>query len=509
MTEAVGACAGPTPPRDINHHDHFHKSGCAGWNLPLRYVVVFLGLLGSTIDYLVRNSISVAIVAMVNTTHTKGAAMPDACPAAINTSYNALADMEPGEYDWSLQQQGVVLATFFWGYFITKTLGGRIAEVVGARETMGWSLGVCGVLSLLCPAAAHLHPLALAAVRLLMGVAQGPAFPALYSVLASWSPPEELATMVSVAYSGGALGSLIALGVSAWVVEWLGWRWVFWGGGLLALTWAPLWFLVVRNTPHQHPCISERERKMLISIHVHPGRRIPWRSIARCKVVYLLMLVELGNMWVVNFSSTQGPTFLINQVGLSMKESGWALMAMAAIGWVFYIVYGWLSDLILRHHLLSKLNTRRLMHITAMVWVCSSLVGIVLAGCRAALVAGLMQFIGLGLPATITSFQLTPMDIAPNYAGTLAGLIGLGDIAGFVAPIVTSHLISLPHGWEATILLSSAVYLSVGLLYVLGLTADVYDWNYYDEISSDAQQQTVSGAEATPGASRPLSAGSP
>lgn len=80
--------------------------------------------------------------------------------------------------------------------------GGRISELLGARETMAVSLGASGILSLLCPAAAHLHPMALAGVRLLMGLVQGPANPALYSVLSRWSPPNEMATLVTLAYSG-------------------------------------------------------------------------------------------------------------------------------------------------------------------------------------------------------------------------------------------------------------------------------------------------------------------
>lgn len=101
------------------------------------------------------------------------------------------------------------LATHFT-YMEDTCTGGRISEVVGAWQTMGVSLGTSGALSLLCPFAAHLHPMALASVRLLMGVVQGPSFPALYSVLARWAPPNELATMVTIAFSGKRCSSIIS-----------------------------------------------------------------------------------------------------------------------------------------------------------------------------------------------------------------------------------------------------------------------------------------------------------
>ncbi|XP_037784262.1 sialin-like isoform X2 [Penaeus monodon] len=181
-----------------------------------RYVLVSLGMVGVAVDYFVRYSISVAIVAMVkthsvatNTTHDKGI-----CPAAVNITVKGGVDPHAkGEYDWSEQMTGVILGMFFWGYFITKAAGGRIAELMGARRTMAASLGASGVLSLLCPTAASIHPLALAGLRLAMGLVQGPAFPALYSLLSRWSPPDELATMVSVAFSGEGEGRALRGGM--------------------------------------------------------------------------------------------------------------------------------------------------------------------------------------------------------------------------------------------------------------------------------------------------------
>lgn len=127
-------------------------------------------------------------------------------------------------------------------------------------------------------------------------------------------------------------------------------------------------------------------------------------------------------------------------VGLSMKESGLVCIVLTGVGIIFCYIYGYLTDLIFRHQLLSKVNTRRLMHIT----------------------------------------------------GTLSGLTGLGNIGGFIAPIITSHLISQTNGWEVNILLTCGVFVTVGLLYVVGVIADVQDWNYYEEIPGHTEKPTLS-----------------
>ncbi|XP_047477636.1 sialin-like isoform X2 [Penaeus chinensis] len=465
----------------------------SGWNSAgcgspqRRHVLVFLGMMGVAVDYLVRYSISVAIVAMVQTPHllTNASHDKEICPAAANTTHGGGADPHAeGEYDWSEEMTGVILGMFFWGYFITKAAGGRIAELVGARVTMAASLGASGLLSLLCPTAANLHPLALAGLRLAMGLVQGPAFPALYSLLARWSPPDELATMVSVSFSGMLLGNMVALGGSGLVVEWFGWRWVFWIGGLLALAWTPLWLALVRESPEEHPWITAEEKNLLaVNLDVKPRRRVPWVRVLRCWTFLAAILAEFSGSWVAALLTTEAPTFLTNQIGLSLQSSGYVCVVGTAVSYVFAIFYGKLSDSLIRRKYLTKVNVRRLLYAIGFVIICSSLIGIVLAKCDTVTVSIFVVVAMAGASVNMVTYQLTPMDLAPNYAGTLSGLIGIGNIGSFAAPLVTSKLlVDLENGWSATFLLGSGIYFLLGIFYIFVVRADIEPWNYYDEI---------------------------
>ncbi|XP_037784237.1 uncharacterized transporter slc-17.2-like isoform X1 [Penaeus monodon] len=452
-----------------------------------RYVLVSLGMVGVAVDYFVRYSISVAIVAMVkthsvatNTTHDKGI-----CPAAVNITVKGGVDPHAkGEYDWSEQMTGVILGMFFWGYFITKAAGGRIAELMGARRTMAASLGASGVLSLLCPTAASIHPLALAGLRLAMGLVQGPAFPALYSLLSRWSPPDELATMVSVAFSGMLLGNMVALGGSGFVVEWFGWRWVFWLGGLLALAWTPLWLAFVRESPEEHPWITEEEKRLLaVNLDVKPRKHVPWSRVLRCWTFLAAIVSEFTGSWVSALLITEAPTFLTNQIGLSLRSSGYVCLVGTIVSYVLSIFYGKLSDLLIQRGCLTKVNVRRLLYAIGFVIICSSMMGIVLAKCEKVTVAIFVIVAMAGTSVNMVTYQLAPMDLAPNYAGTLSGLIGIGNIGSFAAPLVTSKLlVDLENGWSATFLLGGAIYFLLGILYISVVRADIEPWNYYDEM---------------------------
>ncbi|XP_045121943.1 vesicular glutamate transporter 3-like isoform X2 [Portunus trituberculatus] len=142
----------------------------------LRYLLVFLGLLGSGMDYMLRFNVSVAIVSMVNNSATYSINSSYACPAALNASSDAQGTTGAGEYNWTPKEQGLVLGTFFWGYVFTKAIGGRIAEIIGPSFTVSLSLGLCSILSFLTPTIAAVHPFALAALRFLMGLLQGQSF---------------------------------------------------------------------------------------------------------------------------------------------------------------------------------------------------------------------------------------------------------------------------------------------------------------------------------------------
>ncbi|XP_042884921.1 sialin-like [Penaeus japonicus] len=462
------------------------KSECG--SMQVRYILVLLGMLGVAVDYLVRYSISVAIVAMVKTPHWPTNTSHDklVCPAAINgTDDGGVNPHAEGEYDWSEQTTGIILGMFFWGYFITKAAGGRIAELVGARRTMAASLGASGLLSLLCPSAANLHPMALAGLRLAMGLVQGPAFPALYSLLSRWALPGELATMVSVSFSGMLLGNMVALGGSGLVVEWFGWRWVFWISGILALVWTPLWLFLVCESPEEHPWITLDEKRLLaVNLDVKPRRRVPWSHVLRCWTFFAAIVAEFSGSWVSALLTTEAPTFLTNQIGLSLQSSGYVCLVGTAISYVFAIFYGKLSDFLIQKEYLTKVNVRRLLYVIGFVVVCSSMMGIVLAKCDTTIVSAFVVVAMAGGSTNVVTFQLAPMDLAPNYAGTLSGLIGIGNIGSFAAPLVTSKLlVDLENGWSATFLLGGGIYFLLGIFYVFVVRADIEPWNYYDEIA--------------------------
>lgn len=66
--------------------------------------------------------------------------------------------------------QGLVLASYFWGYIITQLPGGRIAEMFSAKWLVFGAVLINGVATLFTPVAANTSYVALLIVRFIEGL---------------------------------------------------------------------------------------------------------------------------------------------------------------------------------------------------------------------------------------------------------------------------------------------------------------------------------------------------
>ncbi|KAB7496737.1 putative transporter [Armadillidium nasatum] len=128
---------------------------------------------------------------------------------------------------------------------------------------MSLGLAISAILTLLSPLCSDVSPYLLAVNRFFIGICYGPN-PAIYQCLfAAWSPEDELGILTTVAYSGSLVGGMLCLVLSGWLSENLGWRSIFYVSGALVLLLPPLWIFLVRNTPGDHPWLSNYERELL------------------------------------------------------------------------------------------------------------------------------------------------------------------------------------------------------------------------------------------------------
>jgi len=57
-----------------------------------------------------------------------------------------------------------------------------------------------------------------------------------------------------------SLGAALTMPLCGFLISTLGWESVFYVTGVIGIGWSVLWFLLVFDSPAQHPRISEEER---------------------------------------------------------------------------------------------------------------------------------------------------------------------------------------------------------------------------------------------------------
>lgn len=63
--------------------------------------------------------------------------------------------------------------------------------------------------------------------------------------------------------SGAAIGTAITYPLSGLIITLYGWEFVFYFIGIVTLIWSLAWWILVYDSPRQHPRLSEKENKYL------------------------------------------------------------------------------------------------------------------------------------------------------------------------------------------------------------------------------------------------------
>ena len=180
-----------------------------------RHILVLLGFLGFTNVYALRVNLSVALVAMVNSTYANVNSKGKSHECSSDTSTSK--QNEDGTFKWDQHTQGIILGSFFYGYVFTQLPGGWIAAKYGAKRVFGFGVFWTTALTLLTPLAANFSVYALIALRILEGLGEGVTFPAMHAMWSYWAPPLERTKLVTVTYVGAQFGTIVAYPLSGWL----------------------------------------------------------------------------------------------------------------------------------------------------------------------------------------------------------------------------------------------------------------------------------------------------
>jgi len=142
---------------------------------------------------------------------------------------------------------GLVFSAFSWTYAALQIPGGWVLERVGPRITFGVALIVWSIVTGSISLARGFG--SLLGLRMALGVAETPAFPANNTLVSRWFPTRERGLATGSYTAGEYVGLAIAAPLLAWMATTYGWHSVFYLTGGLGLAFSVVWLAGIRNSP--------------------------------------------------------------------------------------------------------------------------------------------------------------------------------------------------------------------------------------------------------------------
>jgi ACS family sodium-dependent inorganic phosphate cotransporter-like MFS transporter 5 len=485
----------------VSEGDHL-KSYPMGW----RHVVTIISFFGFLVVYTLRVNLSVALVAMVNQTavNEKAAYLaaekgenltkkPSICyvdQSPLNKTVDVISLRADGPYEWDTELQGIVLASFFYGYITTQLAGGWLAGRYGAKWVFGIGTVWTAVLTLLSPLAAELGVGVLIALRILEGVGEGVTWPAMQAFFARWAPPSERSKLPAISYAGCFVGTPFAFILSGILADsnfMGGWPSVFYVFGILGCIWFVFWVFLVSSSPEGHRYISTGEKTYILrALEAESGGMsrpglgdVPWKKIFASPAVWAVFVGHFSYNWGLYVLLTSLPTYFKTVFGFDIKKNGLLSALPYIVQSIIHVSSGQLADLLRTKLNLRTVTVRKIFdclgHFLPAVFVialgyvgCNSTAAIVLL----TLCIGFTGLCGAG-------FLVNFLDIAPQFAGILLGTGNtFATIPGIVGPYITGVLTkdATIESWRTVFFICGGIYLFSAIFFAIFAQGTAQPW---------------------------------
>ncbi len=317
----------------------------------------------------------------------------------------------------SNQQFSYLSTAFLLAYAAMYVGGGRLLDRIGTRKgffliMLWWSV------------ACAMHGLAnrfgwLLAMRVLLGMGEGGAFPAATRVVAEWIPAHLRSTAMGAINAGTAIGAVLAPPVIGYVLLRSGWRMVFFGAGGLGLLWTVLWAMSYRSN-REAASVNTLDARVI-------AQKLPFTKLLGMRQVQALVFAKFMSDSAWFFLLFWLPKYLYDARGFNIQQvSYYAWIPYAASG-AGSLLGGWTSSRLLRRGVSLDRSRKVVLGVNALMMPAVMLVPYVPVSYALILfsIAFFAQQSWSGLIMTI------PTDVFPLSAvGTVSGLVGFGGSMG-------------------------------------------------------------------------------
>lgn len=147
---------------------------------------------------------------------------------------------------------------FFLGYFFFQIPGALYAANNSAKKLIFWSLIFWGLLATATGLISNINVLIV--IRFMLGVVESAVMPAMLIFLSRWFTKSERSRANTFLILGNPVTMLWMSILSGYLINTVGWRWMFIIEGVPAVIWAFFWWRLVDDTPKKANWLTEAEK---------------------------------------------------------------------------------------------------------------------------------------------------------------------------------------------------------------------------------------------------------
>lgn len=355
------------------------------------------------------------------------------------------------EFNFSKVQLGAVLGYFGFGYLFGSLCGGVLADRIGTKKVWLMAGGLWSVLEIATAWAGDVGValfggsaiMGFAALRILFGFSEGPAYALMNKTIAHWAPRKERGFSLGIGLLSTQVGAMltapIAVGLLLLTHDW---RTMFIVLGVVSLLAIGIFARSFTDTPAEHPKVSPAELAKISEgvVKENSGTPQPWWRFFTNRTLVLNALGYFSFLYVTFVLVTWSPKYLQDTFHYDLHSLWYVAMIPWTGACITVLLGGKIADTLLRKTGNLRL-ARNVFAAVTLLLTATCFVLIPYAHSAAQII--LLMTLGNALNALVNNvYWSVVIDVSPKASvGTYSGMtLAIANIASILAPTLSGYL---------------------------------------------------------------------
>lgn len=351
---------------------------------------------------------------------------------------------------------------FFLGYFFFQIPGAHYAARKSARKLIFISLILWGALAAATGMVSNVSSLII--IRFMLGVVESAVMPSMLILLSNWFTKKERSRANTFLILGNPVTVLWMSVLSGYLIDSMGWRWMFIIQGAPGIIWAFIWWKMIDEKPRDADWLTDVEKldveRQLFDeqVGIKPVKNYAeaFKSRAVILLCFQYLLWSLGVygfvMWL--------PSIVKAAPDMDIVTTGW----LSAVPYILAII-----GMLAASYFSDKTQNRKVFIWPFLLAASLSFFGAYLVGASNFWLSfSLLVLAGGALYAPYGPFFALITEILPkNVVGGALGLINsIGALGSFIGSYLVGYLNGSTSGFEASYILMSVALILATIITV-------------------------------------------